>query len=447
MEKFDVFVFGSGSAGQGVAKECAKHGLKVAIIDKREYGGVCSLRGCDPKKLVLAPVQAYHAAQNLKSKGLKGSIEIDWREALQHAREYTNGKPRATREDLKEAGITCLEGQAKFVGPHTVDLDGKHIQADHFVIATGMKTMQLDIPGEEHMVDYEQFFELENPPKEILFVGAGYISMEFGNMLSRAGSKITIIEKGPHILSPFEPYCADKIEEAAANAGINIVKQADVKEVVKNGADDYTVIYKKDGAEFKVESNLVFNCSGRVPQIDQLGLDKINLETADAGIKVNNRLQSVTHSHIYACGDVSSKHIPLTPLSSREAVTVAKNLKGEPATIDIDIIPSAAFTFPECASVGMTEHDALDQNKSIEVIEKDASGFYNLKRVNGECYAFKLIVEKGTENLLGAHIVGPDAAEQINLFALAMKAGMTMTQFEDNIFTYPSWGNDLLSLR
>ncbi len=355
--------------------------------------------------------------------------------------------PKRSKKSLQDAGVTCLRGEASFVDDHTVELDGEHIQADKFVIATGMKPLELDIPGEELMTSYEKFFELDKPPKEVVFAGGGYISLEFGNMLMRAGSKVTIIEREDHILSPFETRLADKLEEHLSKLGINFIKQAEVNKVEQNG-DSYKVSYHKDDSDYTLGCNMIFNCAGRVPQIDKLGLDKIKLKTSDKGIEVDDRMESLSHSHIYACGDVSAKHLPLTPLSAREASVVKNNIIHKSGqTIDRSVIPSVVFTIPQFASVGMTVQEAQDSDKEIEVIEKDASEFYNVKRVNGELYSFVIILEKNNDNILGAHILGPEAAEQINLFAMAMTHGITMKEFQNNIFTYPSWCNDLLSVK
>lgn len=444
MKKFDVFIFGTGTAGKLVATTCKEAGMSVAIIDNREYGGTCSQRGCDPKKLILASIEAFDFAQNMKGDGIAGNINIDWKAAINYAQRYTDGVPDRTKKLLQEKGITCLHGEAKFIDTHTVVLDNEKIQAKHFVIATGMQPLTLGIPGEQFMLTSEDFFTLQEVPEKIVFVGAGYIGMEFGQMLARAGSKVTMIEKGNQVLGPFEEFTTKIIEQSSKELGIQIIKNAQATSVEKIDGK-YTVHYALEDGIHQITANLVFNTAGRIPSILALDLENANVVTDKNGVVVNEYLQSTIQSHIYACGDASSKNLPLTPLSGIEANIVAKNLLGKKTKIDIPAIPSTVFTIPQCASIGLTEKQVKESGMNYEVIQKDASGWFNNKRINASFYGYKVITDDTTGKILGAHIAGPEASEQINMFAIAMKAQVTFEDLKETIFNYPSWGNDLKS--
>jgi len=444
MEKFDVFVFGTGTAGKLVANQCVEAGLKTAIVDNREYGGTCSQRGCDPKKLMLASTEAYEFAKNMKGDGIKNVPDLDFNAMHRYAKRYFNNIPSKTEKNLKDAGIKCLHGEASFVNSNTVQLNGEKITADKFVIATGLQPMKLGIPGEEHSHTSDGFFKIEHAPKSVVFIGGGYIGMEFSHMLNRCGSKVTVIEQSNQILGPFEEYTASFLEKTSIAQGIDIFKNAQVTSIEKVEGR-FVVKYFLNGSTHQITTDYIFNTAGRVPSVDTLDLEKAAVVTDDHGITVNKKLQSVSQPHIYACGDVSSRNLPLTPLSGREAKVVAHNITKGDQEIDFPAIPSVAFTIPHCGGIGLTEKQARETEKEIEVIERDASGWFNNQRINAAVYAYKIIVEKESRLILGVHIIGMEASEQLNMFAIAMKAGMPLDELQDVIFTYPSWGNDIIS--
>lgn len=445
MEKFDVFVFGTGTAGKYVADRCARDGKKVGIIDNREYGGTCSQRGCDPKKLMLASMEAYEFGKNMTGDGIKNIPEIDFNAAHKYAKRYVSDIPSNTEEMLKSDGVTCYHGDAHFVDEHTIELDGEQIQSDIFVIATGLKTRPLGIPGEEFALESVDFFTLQEAPKSVVFIGAGYVGMEFSHMLNRSGSRVTLIERDDQVMKPFEAFTANKLETASIDQGINIIKNAQVSSIEKSG-NRLIVNYAMEDGTHQITCDTVFNTAGRVPSVDSLKLENANVVTTDSGVKVNEYLQSTSQAHFYACGDVSNKNLPLTPLSSKEAKVVLNNILHNKEKYEFPTIPSVAFTLPNCGGIGMTEEEANDAGLDFEVHERDASDWFNNQRINADYYAFKIIIEKETEQILGAHILGHEAAEQLNIFAVTMKASMKWSDLKDTIFTYPSWGNDILSM-
>jgi len=209
IEHFDLFVVGTGTAGKGVAKDCAAAGMRVAIADNREYGGTCPNRGCDPKKVLVAATEVVQLTENLKGKGISSVPEINWKDLQKFKENFTDAIPAVTEKDLKKAGIAMYHQSPKFLDENTLSVEGKTVTADKIVIATGNKPMELKIPGREHLLHSEDFLDLNELPEEIIFIGAGYIGMEFAQIAARCGSKVTVVEFGPRPLAPFEGDIVD----------------------------------------------------------------------------------------------------------------------------------------------------------------------------------------------------------------------------------------------
>jgi glutathione reductase (NADPH) len=446
MKKYDVFVFGTGIAGKVVATNCAQAGLAVAIIDTREYGGTCSQRGCDPKKIMLAPIEAYEHASKLYGYGIAAMPVLDFGQIHQYAKKYTQGIPAKTAEQLQHEGIACYRGEATFKNPNVITLNKTDIYAKTFIIATGLITRPLTIPGSEFLKEYDDFFKLQKAPQKVVFIGGGYIALEFGHMLARAGSKVTIIETGNRILKNFEESVTLKLQKITEDLGVKIILNARASSVEATDGR-YVVNYGKEDGIHQVTASAVFNTAGRIPAVKSLKLERAGVVTSKTGVVVNEFMQSISQPHIYACGDVSSMGLPLTPLSSLQGTIVANNILGKKEELHLPAIPSAVFTIPQLAAIGLTEKQALQQGREITILENDASNWFNARRIKSDGYQYKIILEKETGAILGAHIMGAAASDQINMFAIAIKAGMSMEDLKSTIFTYPSWGNDILSYK
>jgi len=444
MEKFDVFVLGTGTAGQLVAKRCAKDGLKVGIIDVRNYGGTCSQRGCDPKKLMLASSEAYQFAKDMEGDGISHSPTVDWNAAYNYARRYRKNIPENTVNNLEEEGITCYCGQATFLDKNTLQFNDQKIEAEKIVIATGRRPRDLEVEGAEHLKLSEHFFEMEEMPKSIIFIGAGYIAGEFSHMAARAGAKCTVLERSDSYLNNFEQGIVKYMDPVNNKLGIDIITNAEVKSVEK-GDDELTVVYDKDGETKRKSASVVFNTSGRVPSLDGMFEKGFELTLEGGAIKVNEFMQSVDYDHIYACGDVSSHSLPLTPLSSTEAAVAATNVRGGNRKIETPPVPSVIFTIPQIANVGLTEERVKEEGYEYEVHQGDASDWFNNKRINADTYAYKILTEPDEGQIIGAHLIGPEAGEQINLFSLAMHCSIAFSDMKHTVYTYPSWANDIKS--
>lgn len=440
---FDVFVIGSGVAGRYVARTCAKAGLQVAIADNREYGGTCANRGCDPKKIILEPTELLQRATNLKGKGIAKLPELHWKENQKFKKTFTDKVPAGTEGNLKDLGITLYHQSPNFLDTNTLSVEGKTVTAKKIVIATGLMPRPFNIEGAKYLYTSDDFLSFKKMPKHIVFIGAGYVGMELAHIANRYGSKVTVIEQGSSILNSFDADLTKQLAKASEEMGIRFIYNAEVASVEKL-RKNYQIHYISKGKKKCIKVRKVCNTSGRVPAIDVLDLAKGNVSTSQNGVMVNDFLQSTSHPDVYACGDVSAHGLPLSPLSGIEAKVVAKNIiDGNTQKIETPLIPSVVFTLPNLASVGLSEAEAKQRYKNVIVKYENASNWYSAKRINTQYYAFKTIVNERTNHILGAHILGPQASETINLFALAIHSKLTVDDVKHMVFTYPSWANDI----
>ena len=442
-EEFDIFVIGSGVAGKTVAEECASQGLKVAIAEKRELGGTCSNRGCDPKKVLLGVSEILQRATDLKGKGIVKNPKISWKALQKFKRTFTAHIPKATKKDFKEKGIPVFSGVPKFTGPNQLQINNTAIEADKIVIATGLVPREIDIKGQKHFKLSDDFLDLKKLPKKIVFVGAGYIGMEFAQLAARAGSKVTVIDNGERILKGFDSDLSDMLRKDSERLGIKFIFSAEVLSL-KKGNRKYKLKVKVDDSKKTIKANLVFNTAGRVPSIAGLDLESGNVDYNENGIVVNDYMQSKTNSSVFACGDVTDHSLPLSPLSGYEANIVNKNITKTTMTeIDVPLVPAVVFTIPNFASVGFSEEEAKSRYKNIIVKQGQVPGWYNNKRIGGSEYAFKVLINERTDEIVGVHLLSPEASEIINLFTMAMNRKLRTIDIKRMIFTYPSWSNDI----
>ncbi len=441
--KFDVFVIGSGVAGRSVAVACAKKGLSTAIADNREFGGVCANRGCDPKKVILGPTEVLEMAAGLKGKGIDKLPKLNWKALQKFKATFTDYIPSAVEDKLKGLNITLFHQSPKFIDKNTLVVEGKTICADKIVIATGRVPRTLSFSGTELLRNSDDFLHLKKLPKSIVFIGAGYIGMEFAHIAARCGSDVTVIEHGDTALKNFDTDLVNELITYSKTLGIRFIFNAEINKLIKH-KKNCELFYSNNKKKHSVKARLVINTAGRVPAVEALNLDKADIAFSEDGITCNEFMQSITNGSVYACGDVSSHSLPLTPLSGIEAKVVGKNIiNGNSEKIDIPLVPSAVFTLPNLASVGYQENAAKSRYKNVTVNYAVVPDWYNAKRINARLYAYKIFINSRTKKIVGAHLLGPHAAETVNLFTLAMQNEMTTDEVKRMIFTYPSWGNDI----
>ena len=434
-ETLDLIVIGAGMAGVNAAKKAARAGWSVAIVDELPYGGTCALRGCDPKKMLRAGAEAVDAARLLSGKGVAGDTRIDWPALMKHKESFTDPVPENMEDGLKKAGVQTLHGSARFTAADRIEIDGHgEIKFGHALIATGAKPRPLNFPGAECLIDSTDFLNLSNLPKRIIFVGGGYISFEF-----------TILDHGARQLKLFDPDLVDMLLERSRAAGIEIISEA-TPEKIEAAGKAQRIFYGKDGNTHVKEADLMVHGAGRMPAVDELNLSAAGIETEHGGVKVSPWLQSTSNPRVYAAGDAAaSPGKPLTPVAVFEGKIATSNmLKGKQTEPDYIGVPSVVFTIPELARVGMMEEEARETG-DVEVSFTDTSGWFSQKRL-GETHAGAKIISNSEGKILGAHMFGPDYAELINIFSLAIKLGLTVDQIKTMPAAYPTGASDIGSM-
>jgi glutathione reductase (NADPH) len=446
MHTFDLVVVGTGSAGATVAKTVREAGKRVAIIDKLPFGGTCSQRGCDPKKVLVGAAEIIARSGQLVGKGIKNKAEIDWPALIRFKKTFTNPVPKKTEQQFSDLGIHCFHGAASFVSATTLRVGDEELQADRIVLATGQRPIPLNIPGEELLIDSTAFMELDKLPEKIVMVGGGYIAFEFAHVAARAGASVTILHQGKRPLEGFDADLVGLLVKAMEAIGIHIVLNAQVT-AVNGKPNDLTVHYEKVGKSHKLSANVVVHAAGRVADVAELALDKAGVEVGEKGIVVNEYLQSISNPAVYACGDVADKGKPLTPLASHEGRLVAENiLHGNRKTFTEGPVPTVVFTVPPLASVGLTEEEAKKQGIKVDVKFRETADWYSSRRINEPFSGFKLLIDKKTNQFVGAHLLGSGSEETINLITLAINYKLPADELAKTLFAYPTHGADLKSM-
>ncbi|WP_306417978.1 NAD(P)/FAD-dependent oxidoreductase [Roseinatronobacter sp. S2] len=444
---FDLIVIGAGTGGNGVARMAAAAGWKVAIVDQLPYGGTCALRGCDPKKMLVSVTEGVEQAQAMAGKGLVAAPRVDWAEMMAFKRTFTDAMPGRIEAGHDKAGIATLHGTARFTAPDTVEIDGVAHRARHFHIATGARPASLGIPGEVHLITSTDFLELPECPRRIAFVGGGYIAMEFAHIAARSGAEaVTVLQRGARILPNFDPDLTEILAEATKALGVTVHTGAEVSGIARDG-DAFRVHFDTPDGPQDILCDRVVHAAGRMPNIDTLNLDAAGVQAGARGITVSAAMRT-TNSAIFAAGDCAYSGPNLTPVSANEARVAAKNLlAGQDAReITYPPIPSTVFTLPPMASVGLSEAAAKEEGREVDVHFARTEDWYSSLRVGAKASGYKVLVERKTGLILGAHLIGPGAEEQINIFAMAMGAGLTANQIKAAIFAYPSYASDLGSM-
>lgn len=444
-QSFDVIVIGTGTAAAAVATRCRKAGRTVAIVDELPFGGTCALRGCDPKKMLRRGPEVMDAAQRMDGNGIvRGGLRIDWPALVAFKRGFTNPLPVKREKSFQEQGMATFHGTARFTGKTTVAVGDDVLEGRHVVIASGAKPRPLDIPGDNLVTTSTDFMEIEQLPRRVLFIGGGYISFEFAHMVARAGAEVTVLTRGDRPLTGFDPDLVDRLVERSAGTGIRLHVHADVRGVERSGSG-MRVHASVSGKDEEFETDLVVHGAGRVPAIDALDLEKANVRAGEKGVEVNEFMQSVSNPAVYAAGDVAATAgPPLTPVSSLEGRIAAANLlEGNNARPDYTGIPSVVFAIPALARVGLLESEAQDQGLDFTPKLTDMSGWFTVRRVGESHAAAKTLIENGTGRILGAHLLGPESSEIINVFALAMRSGLKVGDLKNFVSAYPSAASDI----
>lgn len=444
---FDLFVLGAGSGGVRLARMSASMGAKVAVAEDRELGGTCVNVGCVPKKLF---VYASHVPEELEDGAgfgwsHDGALKLDWPTLVANKNKEIERLNGIYGDLLNHSGAQIISGRATLVDPNTVEVDGRRFSAERIVIATGGWPRKPDIPGAEHVLTSNEFFFLDELPDTAIMQGGGYIAIELAGILQGLGVQTTLIYRGSKILRGFDAEIAEFVTEQVQNKGVKILVNENLARVESLSNGRYQVGLTSGDV---METGAVFSAIGRAPKTQGLGLEKLGIECAKSGaVLVNDEYQTNIPS-VYAIGDVIDR-VQLTPVALAEGMYLANQFFGEtkPADVDYTNIPTAVFCQPNIGTVGLTEEQA---RKDCDDISVYVSSFRPMKHTmtgRNERSMMKLIVDKASDRVVGAHMVGPDAGEIIQGIAVAIKAGATKAQFDSTIGIHPTAAEEFVTMR
>jgi glutathione reductase (NADPH) len=441
----DLIVLGSGSAGQSVAYPCRAAGWSVAVIDSRPFGGTCAQRGCDPKKVLVGVSELTDWARRMQGNGLSAPPpSMVWSDLIGFERTFVDGVPRATEDGFRDAGITVIEGRARFVGATRLQVGDETLVGRHVVVAGGAQHVRLGIPGEQHLTTSTEFLRLTTLPQRVAFVGGGYIGFEFAHVAARAGAQVRVLHRGARPLVGFDADLVGQLVDASRDLGVDVQLNTTVMGIERRG-DELRVQVRAGDEVREFEADLVVHAAGRVPEIDDLDLEVAGVDRVKGGVAVNEYLQSISNPAVYAAGDAAANGgLPLTPVAGMQGGIVAANLlNGNTRSPNYEGIPSVVFTTPPLARVGIDEARARERGLRFAIHHEDTSGWYSSRRVALSHTASKTLVEEGTERILGAHLLGLHAEEVINIFGLAIRFGLTASNLKDMVYAYPTSASDI----
>jgi len=443
---YDLITIGAGSGGVRASRIAAGHGAKVAVAEEYRVGGTCVIRGCVPKKLL---VYGAHFAEDLKdAKNFGWTAEnctFDWavlRDNVLAEVDRLNGLYTQTLENHK---VAIIPQRATVTGPNEVVLaDGTRLIAKTILIATGARPHVPDCPGHEHGITSNEVFHLPALPKRMLISGAGYIANEFAGVFNEFGTKVTLINRSDTLLRGYDEQLRDRLLQISLMKGIDFRFNAGFKGIEKlaNGALKVSMTGHDD-----LEVDCVMFASGRMPNTEGLGLESAGVELGGKGEIVVDRFSKTSVDSIYAIGDVTNR-VQLTPVAILEGHAFADTVFGNhPRAVDHSCVPSAVFSHPPMCGVGMTESEARNQLGQIKVYTSDFRPMKNVLAGRNERSLYKMICDAADDRVVGVHLLGPDAPEILQMAAVAVKAGLTKTDFDATVAIHPTMAEELVLLK
>lgn len=444
MKKYDLVVIGTGVAGLTAPFTCREAGLTVAVVDKRPFGGACALRACDPKKVLVGSAEIMDRIHRMNGLGVEEGSRVNWEDLMEFKRTFTKNFPERIEKSFLSAGIDTYHGTASFINESEIIINDEKIGFNHILIAAGAKPAPLHLKGEEFVFLSDDFLELDHLPKRLVLIGGGFISFEFAHIAALAGSEVHILHRNKTPLKTFEQELVALLVKRSEELGIHIHLDTEPSEVVKI-VDHYIAHAVENGKNIEIECDGVFHGAGRIPDVDELNLEKGKVAHDKHGITVNEFLQSVSNEKVFSAGDsAASKGLPFTSVATRESPVVAENiLKGNHKQLDYSVVPSIVFTQPKLAMIGLTEAKAIEKGYETIVNRFETTNWYTYRRTH-EAYAMtKTIIDKKTGKLIGVHILGSNADELINYFALIMKFDLPYEEVKNMLFAYPTSASDL----
>jgi glutathione reductase (NADPH) len=444
--EFDLFVIGAGSGGVRASRVAAAHGAKVGIAEEYRVGGTCVIRGCVPKKLL---VYGAHFAEDLDDAAMFGwdipKKSFNWQVLRDNVLAEVTRLEGAYTDTLTNHEVEIFRERAVLTGPNSVRLaSGREITAEKILIATGARPQMPAIPGIEHAISSNETFHLDELPKRVVIAGGGYIANEFAGIFNEFGSMVTLVNRTDVLLRGYDQQIVDRLIQIAVRKGIDFKFNSTIDRIerLKNGKLKLAMTGCDD-----IEADELLVAVGRQPNTEGLGCEDVGVELTDKGaVKVDADNRSSVES-IFAVGDVTNR-VQLTPVAIREGQAFADSFfGGTPTQVDYDAIPSAVFSHPPLAGVGMTEGQARNRLGSVKTYTSDFRAMKNVLAGRNERSLYKLVVDGASERIVGIHMIGPDAPEILQAAAIAVKAKLKKTDFDATLALHPTMAEELVLMR
>jgi glutathione reductase (NADPH) len=443
---YDLFVIGAGSGGVRAARVAAMSGARVMVAEEHRVGGTCVIRGCVPKKFMVYASEFAHHFKTAEGYGWTvGETSFDWPRFIAEKDKEIARLSGIYVRNLQNAGAELVHGRARLTDAHTVQIEGRGaVTADKILVSVGARPwMPQALPGGEHAITSNEAFHLEQLPKRIVIAGGGYIALEFAGIFNGLGVETTLVHRGPNVLRGFDDDIRAHIAEEMERRGIKVILATQHEAIEKTAGG----LVSRFTNGHHCESDVVMFALGRVPYVDELGLETAGVKLAENGAVVVDDYSQTNVENIWAVGDVTNR-INLTPVAIREGHAFADTVFNDrPTRFDHDMVASAVFSQPPIGSVGMSEADARHKLGKVDIYLARFRPMKYALTGHGERCLVKLVVEAATEKVVGCHVVGPDAPEIIQLAAVAMKMGVTKTQWDSTCAVHPTLAEELVTLR
>ncbi len=443
---YDLFVIGAGSGGVRAARLASELGRRVGIAEEYRIGGTCVIRGCVPKKLLVYGSRYGGEIEDARGFGWTcEALRFDWPTLIHNVRREVDRLNGVYTRTLENAGVDRFLTRATVEGPHSVKLADRDapISAKYILVATGSHPSMPDVPGAEHLISSNECFQLEALPDSIVIIGAGYIGMEFASIFAGLGVAVTVLYRGDQVLRGFDMDLRDGLAEAMRDRGVDLRMDTDVAAIEK--ADVGYRVMLKDGGS--VSAALVMAATGRTPNTTGLGLQKAGVELGWNGHVVVDEYSKSSVDSIYAVGDVTDR-ANLTPVAIREGTAFIETVfENKPTAVSYEFIPTAVFSEPEIGTVGLSEEQAREMYRVIDIYKSSFRPMRATISGRAEKVLMKIVIDAETDKVLGVHILGPDAAEIVQMAAIALRLGVTKAQFDSTMALHPSVAEELVTMR
>ncbi len=438
---FDTIIVGSGTSAYYIADGLARADHTIAMIDDRPYGGTCALRGCQPKKYLVSNAEAVAMGRHLLGRGIRAGAEPDWTAMQALKSRFLDGRSEAEVTAWQKKGIATYSGRATMTGPDTMVVNGSQLKAKTIVLATGASPRRSGINGSEFITDSDGFLDLPRLPERILFVGGGYISFEFAHVAARCGAKaVTILQRSDRALKSFDPDIVATVIAAGKTQGIQLVlNEAPVS--VKKKPDG---LHLSGSSGTGYPADLIVEATGRVPNLDVVDNPASMVQTCPDGIRVNEYLQSISNPRVYAVGDCVAQGPMLATVADEQGKTAVDNIiNGNHRTVDYTVVPTAVFTIPSIGAVGLSQKAAEKQGIDFRINTGTTTRWPSSMRIGEDHSRYKILIDNATDEIIGAHLARHNAAESINILALAIKFKIKAPQLAEFMWAYPTLVSDL----